>query len=127
MGKESTAIKIVMGGIGYSLSRGSGSGYSLSGSGGGYSLIGASKGYSLAGSGKGYGLTNRVNDSPRGYASAGMKMKGYSIRQSLYGPVSLFPVPYGKIPSPLDEARRLYKKKCPNCGNESIASSYGFN
>lgn len=147
MGKESTGIKIVIGGCGYSLSRGGGgSGYSLVGSGGGYSLIGVSKGYSLAGSGrgysltgsvKGYSLTNRINDSsrigyssitPRGYANAAMKMKGYSIKQRLYGPVSLFPVSYGRLPDPLDEARRLYKKKCPSCGSESMRQGgYSFN
>lgn len=116
-----------------------GTGYSLGSAGGGsrYSLVGSGGGYSLAGSSKGYSLTNRINDSsrmgyssitPRGYANAGIKMKGYSIRQSLYGPVTLFPVPYGRLPDPLDEARRLYKKKCPSCGNESRGSgSYSLN
>ena len=137
MVKKGSGISMSIGGSGYSLSRGGGSsGYSLAGSGGGYSLTSASKGYSLTGSGKGYSLTNRLDGMLKGYSSmasggyanAGMKMKRYSIKQRLYGPVSLFPVPYGKIPDPLDEMLKLYKKKCPHCGSESRGSgSYSLN
>mgnify|MGYP001575126827 CR=1 FL=1 len=154
MAKKGSGISMRIGSGGYSLGSvrsssysGGSSGYSLAGSGGGYSLIGvskgysltsASKGYSLTGSGKGYSLTNRINDSsrigysfiiPRGYANAGMKMKGYSIRQSLYGPVSLFPVRYSRVKETLEnEMFRKYKKKCPSCGKEPIGfGSYSLN
>ena len=135
MGKESTGIKIFIGGTGYSLSRGGGnSGYSLS-RGGGYSSIGTSKGYSMTGSGKGYGSAGRLDSSrigyssmaAGGYANAGMKMKGYSVRQSLYGSVSLFPVPYRRMKDELTERLKSYRKKCPMCGNESMSSGYSFN
>lgn len=121
MAKESTGIKIVIGGTGYSLSRSGGSsGYSLSGS----------PGYSLSGSGKGYGLAGRLDSSRIGYSSmaargysAGMKMNGYSIRQAY--PANLFPVPYTKFADSLKEMLKLYRKKCPQCG--TISANYSFN
>lgn len=138
MVKKGDGITIGIGGGGYSLSpaRG-GSGYSGGGSSTGYSLTSASKGYSLAGSGKWYNLSRGLDSMLRGYFSiaargynAGIKMRGYSIRQSY--PVSLFPVPYSRVEGALrNEMFRKYKKKCPMCGKESgesISSShYSFN
>ena len=135
MSKKGSGISIKIGGGGYSLGSARSSGYSLVASGGGYSLTSASKGYSLTGSGKGYSLTNSSSRNgyssmaSGGYANAGMKMKGYSIKQRLYGPVSLFPVPYSRVKETQDnEMFRIYKKKCPSCGKESIGSgSYSLN
>lgn len=130
MSKKGNGIRISIGGAGYSI--GSAGGYSMGGS--GYSLAGSGRGYSLAGSGKGYSLDGKLDSSrtgyssmtASGYANAGMKMKGYSLRQ-LYS-VKLFPVPYNKLPDPLDEVRRLYKKKkCPMCGKESMSHGYSLN
>jgi len=108
---------------------GSAGGYSVGSS--GYSLAGSSRGYSLISSGKGYGLADRLDSSrigyslmaAGGYANAGMKMKGYSLRQ-LY-PVNLFPVPYNKIKDELAKKLKMYRKKCPHCG--AISTDYSFN
>jgi hypothetical protein len=75
----------------------------------GYSPLSFSAGYSSSG----------------GYKGSAGTMRGYSIKQ-MY-PVSLFPVPYGRIPDPLDELLRTYRKKCPKCGKESMGQGYGLN
>ena len=77
----------------------------------------------------GYGGYAISKPTASSYANAVMKMKGYSIKQRLYGPVSLFPVPYSRIEETLrNEMFRKYKKKCPSCGKEPIGSGcYSLN
>lgn len=101
MAKESLSFKV--NGISYSVKGMSG-----------YLPLSFSAGYSSSG----------------GYKGSAVAMRGYpGIKPLLYGQVNLFPVPYGKIPSPLEEARRLYRKKCPHCGKEStgVGSGCGYN
>lgn len=99
MAKESLSFKV--NGISYSIRGMSG-----------YSPLSFSAGYS----------------SSAGYKGSAVAMRGYSVMKPiLYGQVNLFPVPYGRIPDPLDEMLRMYRKKCSACGKESVGQSYSLN
>ncbi len=101
---------------------------SLGSSGYSFRLAGGSSSYSLSS-----GLSRGYAVSAGGYCTPIMSKDkaGYTIKSQLYSQVNLFPVPYGRIPDPLDELLRMYRKKCSKCGRESresiSASHYSFN